>query len=247
MKLFSQKEVKDAEQDRLAELLKREAQLNDAITKKEKEFNATKIEIEAKILSIQSEYKEKFASSKRSLSVMEREALILEERRQAALKPILDELNTLALARESLSVIEDGLKAKEVSLDKEQASLRAERTKILLSKSKIEREQAEAAAKIEQDTYRAEKAKQEAILLTQRMNESEKSASIALGRLKDQEESLRRAEIKARAAMALADSRIAEEKEEQKKTDAKRDMLAITINVLKKKGLWRTAREMQTK
>lgn len=245
MKLFSQKEVKNAEQDRLSELLKRESQISEVIVKKEKEFNQKKIELEQKIAELQVRYQAEESRFKLYLASQTRTIEALEERRNEALKPVIKEWESVAIARSQLENAQREFAIAEVSLARREENLREERAKFDAVSRKTEKEQKELSANLEKAQASASTLIAESKKAVIRMKNEEKRIAELIKNLEEKESGLSRAENLAKAAIAAADKKITQERIEQKKTVEQRKMLKFAIDTLKKKGLWR--QEMLTK
>ncbi len=238
MKLLSLKEARSqSEQDERAIAAKTNMlgqQLNKAVASFNKEKE--KQDVERKLArAVWERELENFQEQLRDLT---RDTEECEERRRVALLPLVSQAaelqrmkeehdnNFITLLQREKELIshQEAVKNAEASLTVEQrefAMYRLEQSEALEQEKKSAKEELE----------RSRKASREAKEDVQKLVKAHQVFT-------EREQSAKRAEDIARAAMESADRRIELERIEQRKTDDKRKMLALTISELKKRGLW---------
>lgn len=237
MKLFTSKQVKVAEHLVLDELLRKENAAANALKAKEAQLN-----------EVERTYPDKIAAKQRELVEIEQrirfanekgvnEVSALEERRRQALLPITNEMRRLEdvkafIEREKSTVLDDLHR-----LDQQRQLLRSQQNKLELDTAAFIKTQSEVADRIERERREAIVDIETAKFATKQYRELILSHAESRKSLEEVMERAKRAEVLAKAAMAAADQRIAQEIKEQKKTDDKRKMLKLALDVAKKKGV----------
>lgn len=224
LEIIHEKEVAAAKRvrDQLAELNKAEAGYNARIMEKKQELGEA--ELKLRIL----------------LANQQKEITLLEERRNQALAPIIEEQAQLEKTRDEVNALLLSIDEKNAELKKSEATIRAKERDVLkeqqiLEATKVavteENERQQAALKVSMDEARE---------IIKQLDLSRVSNTAALQLLDERQNSLERAEHTVRASMLLADQKIATEREEQRKTEKKKKELAKIVSDLKHKGVWQT-------
>lgn len=247
MKLFTSKQTKEAERSVLDELLRKEVAASDALKAKEALLNKIDRELPVIIAAKKSELADIEFRLRTAREKETSEVITLEERRRAALKPVTEE-------QEALQKTKDGIQDMMLRLDKEREEARnawddvkRRAAEVQTSTQNFERVQRDVLFMLEQRRIKADESVVVAVEAISRLkDEQERTQELTEG-FRKQEESSKRAEVLARAAMASADAQIARAQKEQQNIIEQRKSLAIAIKELKKRGLWSKRLETVTK
>jgi len=238
MKLFTMKEIKIEQQTHLDEILRKESVVSSALKAHEAKMNALTGEYQKKRAEKEAELRDIEFRIKTTLYAEQQSVESLEERKREALKPIDKEreevqalirkndetVQKIIAEREALESEARTISNKDYELEKKRRAFEESQSAIL---NLVARQQQDADAAV---------AMMEA--MTPVFEGQRKRSEDAVQKAQFIKESAEKAEMIARAAMIAADERIAKEKEEQKKTDEKRSMLALAIKEIKRRGLW---------
>lgn len=238
MKLFTRSETKAEQQSSLDVLRAKEAAAVKALAEKIKRINDLELEYPQRLAEKEKELAELNLKLRTFTVTEDREISLLEERRKQALAPIVEELARLEDMKRQIEDFLLTLDDKRELIKKSEETLRIKENEIKIARVNLEKFQEETTAFITRQKQEAMSLRDGAIEASKALAHQRDLADVLTATAGAREVSAKRAENIAKAAMVAADQRIQVERNEQKKTDDKRQMLKIAIEVLKKKGLW---------
>jgi hypothetical protein len=247
MKLFPRTELREENKANLEVIREKEAVIAKRINTRLKEL----AQVEETYTKKKEEKETELAEAEFKLRVFHAKKLadiaVLEERKKQALAPILEETLALTNIKRELKESEEALEEKRREIISAEQHVSSKENELAIREM--------AFTKLKEETLGfIEREKKESADLIQRSKaevlsakEAIKRASVAEGVANERLLLAEEKERESHALLSLINSRLAEERLEQKKTDDKRSMLSSAINLLKKKGLWQLAQEMETK
>lgn len=247
MKLLTPKDIQKAQNNALADTLRREHDAAKALKAIEAKIQKTNKELgEAMMLkttelnSIDLRIKTKV---REEMNVID----VLEKRRNAALEPITVEMNALEEQREHIRKAAEDIAVRQNEVSEAIARLREiDRSNRDITYS-FERYREEAETRHAKEAGRLSALSSEIAARLEQVKREEERIEAKVKHLEEIEKNTNRAEEKVKAAMLTLDNTMYQMTKEKKSIDEKRRLLAAGIKELKRKGLWHKQHETKTK
>ena len=247
MKLFTRQEIRADEQKALSSIREKQSLAEKGLNERVQKMNNIDVEYSKKTSEKQRELAEAKMDFAKFIASKTKSIESLEQRREQALLPIKEELETLEKRRLEVK------KREEAALEERQARTKYREQLSIISGQlekalkEIEATRQTVDSELSQKRREADAAVEMAAITTKALDKDRERTELLLGKFTVKEKELKRAEEMAKKAILQADVRIEQELILQKQTDDKRRMLAVAISELKKKGLWHKRLETITK
>lgn len=238
MKLLTPKQVQNASNEALAHAIRKEHEATKALKALEAKIQNTKQSL------VEAEEQKRAELSAIDLRIktrlLEEGNIIasLEERRKAAVQPIIDEIAELEARREEVQRMHDDVVARQSEVHDAMQKLRALDREIQVKQKALERFRDELDKSSEGETIRITALREEIYTRLKHIEAEDIRIDSKVQYLREREEDARRAEEKVKAAMLVADDKLYRIKKGEESIESNRRMLALAVKQFKKRGLW---------
>jgi hypothetical protein len=237
MKLLTRKEIQAASNESLASLHAKEALILKAIKEKAEKLDLINLEFSKRSLDADRDRAEIELERKVITSSLSKELEGLEERKKEALAPIEKEMKLLEARRLEMNAKELSISEREQALASKDAELRSLKQSLDIRESNLGKTLEDTSKSFEKEKSEISKMTKEAQIFITR---AKRERSLAEEMTREANSRMAEAvllEQTSRASLIAIENRIEAEKREQSKTDEKRNMLKIALEVAKKKGV----------
>ena len=237
MKLFTRTEARQEQQSALDTIRAKEAVAVKALAEKIKRLNDLEAEYPPKLAAKQKELADAEMAIKLQLAEEEKQVVALENRRLQALTPITEELVKLEDTKKQIQAFIIELDQKRLDIQQSEVRLRDKEAEIKTAEANLVAFQQKTEAFIAEQKRQAQEMQSSSKIAIEGLMKERALTETLIQKSELQRKGAERAEMIAKAAMVAADKRIETERKEQRKTDDKRNMLSIALQVLKKKEM----------
>lgn len=246
MKLFTRKDAVKERESNLEQIRSQETVAIQALQAKIAAINEIDVIYPVKLAEAQRRLAEVELKLRTFFLNEEKEIVALENRRFAALAPVINEIVTLEKVKLEAEQVLILARDERTLLDGREGELRVKNTEVQAAMLALKDLKDKTTTYVTRQQKDAQASIKEAMAITDALIARQAEAREAIAQSLSEKEYLERARELSIAATVAADERIALEQAEQIKTDGKRRMLAMAIDELKKKGLWHKQHETKT-
>lgn len=244
MELFTPKQLKVREQSNLVLLQEQEERASQALLNKMK-LNSQLEETHTHLMEERNRELGEIELRIRTVLHTERKEIEeLESRRRQALTPVLEEIHLLEKKREEEAEQLHKLTEERQLVKLDRQKVREEETRLDVLLHEMQKTREETIIILARQKRDSEEVIQMSKIAIQALQEEQGRHQALSLEWQKKEESAKKAEMTARAAILAADNRILKERREQERTDEKRQMLGLAIKELKRRGLWARAQKI---